>query len=56
MPTKTPEQRERFRDFILPMPVPQSLQDKIRSDSEKAKALCRQIQQEHKQLTAQEAR
>jgi hypothetical protein len=46
------EQLEVFR----PMPVPQSLEDKIRSDSEKAKALCRQVQQEHKQLTATEAR
>lgn len=46
------EQLEVFR----PMPVPQSLEDKIRSDSEKAKALCRQIQQEHKQLTATESR
>jgi len=46
------EQLEAFR----PMPVPQSLEDKIRSDSEKAKALCRQIQQDHKQLTATEAR
>lgn len=45
------EQMEVFR----PMPVPQSLEDKIRSDSEKAKALCRQVQQERKQLTAQEA-
>jgi hypothetical protein len=45
------EQLEVFR----PMPIPQSLEDKIRSDSEKAKALCRQVQQEHKQLTAQEA-
>jgi hypothetical protein len=55
MRSKTTEQRERFRDFILPMPVPQSLEDKIRSDSEKTKALCRKVQQEHKQLTAQEA-
>ena len=46
------EQMEVFR----PMPVPQSLEDKIRSESEKSKALCRQIQQEHKQLTATEAR
>lgn len=42
-------------DVFRPMPIPQSLEDKIRSDSEKAKALCRQVQQEHKQLTAQEA-
>jgi len=45
------EQMEVFR----PMPIPQSLKDRIRSDSEKAKALCRQIQQEHKQQTAHEA-
>ena len=46
------EQLEVFR----PMPVSDALKDKIRSDSEKAKALCRQVQQEHKQLTATEAR
>lgn len=46
------EQLEVFR----PMPVSDALKDKIRIDSEKAKALCRQIQQEHKQLTATEAR
>ena len=43
-------------EVIRPMPVPQALEDNIRIDSEKAKALCRQIQQEHKQLTATEAR
>ena len=46
------EQMEVFR----PTPVSDALKDKIRIDSEKAKALCRQIQQEHKQLTATEAR
>jgi hypothetical protein len=45
------DQMEVFR----PMPVPDALKRQIRSDSEKAKALCRQVQQEHKQLTAQEA-
>jgi hypothetical protein len=45
------EQMEVFR----PMPVSDALKDKIRSDSDKAKALCRQVQQEHKQLTAHEA-
>jgi hypothetical protein len=43
MRLKTPEQRERFRDFILPMPLPQSLKDKIRIDSEKAKQLAAQV-------------
>lgn len=46
------EQLEVFR----PMPVPQALKDKIRSDSDTAKALFMQTQQEHKQLTATEAR
>jgi CRISPR/Cas system-associated endonuclease Cas1 len=45
------DQMEVFR----PMTVPDALKRQIRSDSEKAKALCRQVQQEHKQLTAQEA-
>lgn len=38
------------------MPVSDALKDKIRIDSEKAKALFMQTQQEHKQLTATEAR
>jgi hypothetical protein len=42
-------------EVFRPMPVPDALKRQIRSDSEKAKALCRQVQQEHKQLTAQEA-
>ena len=46
------DQMEVFR----PMPVPQALKDKIRSDSDTAKALFMQTQQEHKQLTATEAR
>lgn len=37
------------------MPVPQSIKDKIKSDSEKAKALLIDGQQESKQQTAQEA-
>lgn len=67
MPTKTQEQQDRFvikrkylrfeqMEVFRPMPVSDALKDKIRIDSEKAKALCRQIQQEHKQLTATEAR
>ena len=45
------EQLEVFRS----MPVPDALKDKIRSDSEKAKALFMQTQQGHKQQTAHEA-
>jgi hypothetical protein len=45
------EQMEVFR----PMLVPDALKDKIRSDSDTAKALFMQTQQEHKQQTAHEA-
>jgi len=43
MHRKTPEQRERFRDFILPMPVPAALVERIRRDSEYAKQLASQV-------------
>ena len=67
MPTKTQEQQDRFvikrkclrfeqMEVFRPMPVSDALKEQIRIDSEKAKALCRQIQQDHKQLTATEAR
>jgi len=45
------EQMEVFR----PMPVPDALKRQIRQEADRAKALFMQTQQEHKQLTAQDA-
>ena len=41
MHRKTPEQRERFRDFILPMPVPTEFVERIKEESAQAMGLVR---------------